>query len=231
MTMHIGIGPTVEIGINPTIEVEETFAITITKGIDPIIETEVDQETMGMEMTMHIGICPTVDIGINPTIEVEETFAITITKGIDPIIETEVDQETMGIEEAIIPKTIEEMIIDRTKETKVIGIGIEVKVRTVVGLGKCIEAIPETTSEIGHMTEVKVEIEREVKVGIETGPVVERKDKGQKQNLEIEIETGKEMVGPPQDLDLVPMLIPTGIDLDVIDVVRMIILQEIAPTC
>ena len=79
------------------------------------------------------------------------------------------------------------------------------------------------------MIEVKVEIEREVKVGIETGPVAERKDKGQEQNLEIEIETGKEMECPPQDLDLVPMLIPTGLDLDAIDVVSMIILQENAP--
>ena len=32
----------------------------------------------------------------------------------------------MVIEEAIIPKTIEEIIIDRTKVTKDIGIGIEV---------------------------------------------------------------------------------------------------------
>ena len=76
------------------------------------------------------------------------------------------------------------------------------------------------------MTEVKVKIETEVKVGIETGPVVERKDNGQEQNLEIEIETGREKVGPPQDLDLVPVLIQTGIDLDAIDVVSMITLQE-----
>ena len=100
----------------------------------------------------------------------------------------------------------------------------------MVGIGKGIEAIPEITSEIIHMTEVKVEIEREVKVRIETGPVVERKDKGQEKNLEIEIEIGKEMVGPLQDLDLAPMLIPTGIDLDAIDVVSMIILQENAPS-
>ena len=96
----------------------------------------------------------------------------------------------------------------------------------MVGLGKETEAIPEITSEIGHTTEVKVEIEIEVKVGKETGSVVERKDNGQEQNLEIEIETGKEKVDPPQDLDLVPVLIPTGIDLDAIDVVSMITLQE-----
>ena len=81
-------------------------------------------------MTMNIGIGPTVEIGINPTIEVEETFAITITEVIGPIIEIEVDQETIGmemvIEEAVIPKTIEEIIIERTKVIKGIGIEIEV---------------------------------------------------------------------------------------------------------
>ena len=74
------------------------------------------------------------------------------------------DQEIIGmemvIEETTIPKTIEEIITDRPKVTKGIGIGIEVQVRTVVGLGRDIEAIPEITSEMGHMTEVKVEIER-----------------------------------------------------------------------
>ena len=88
----------------------------------------------------------------------------TITEVLGPIIETEVDQEIIGIEmgiEETIPKTIEEIIIDRTIGTKHIGIGIEVQVRTVAGLGRDIEAIPEITSEIGHMTEVKVEIERE----------------------------------------------------------------------
>ena len=75
------------------------------------------------------------------------------------------------------------------------------------------------------MTEVKVEIEGE-KIEIEIDPIVERKDKGQEQNLEIEIETGKEKIGPLQDLDLVLVLIPTGIDVDAIDVVSMITLQE-----
>ena len=65
-----------------------------------------------------------------------------------------------------------------------------------------------------------------MKVEIETDLVVERKDKDQEQNLEIETEAGKEKVGPLQDLDLVLMSIQTGIDLDVIDVVSMIILQE-----
>ena len=81
-------------------------------------------------MTMNIEIGPTVKIEINPTIEVEETFAITITAVIGPIIEIEVDQETIGmemvIEEPVIPKTIEEIIKDRTKVTKDIGIRIEV---------------------------------------------------------------------------------------------------------
>ena len=179
------------------------------------------------KITMNIEIGPTAKIEINPTTEVEETFT-TIT-GYRPNYRNRSGSRNyrweMFIEETAIPKTIEEIIIDRIMVIKGIGIGIEVQVRTAVGLGRDIEAIPEITSEIGHMTEVKVEIERE-KLGIETGLVVERKDKGQEQNLEIEIETGKEKIGPLQDLDLVPMLIPTGIDLDAMDVVSMIILQE-----
>ena len=66
----------------------------------------------------------------------------------------------MVIGETTIPKTIEVIIKERTIVTKGIEIGIEAQVRTMVGLGKDIEAIPEITSEIGHMTEVKVEIER-----------------------------------------------------------------------
>ena len=66
----------------------------------------------------------------------------------------------------------------------------------------------------------------EVKAGIEIGLAVERKDKGPEQNLETETEK----VDPLQDLDLVPMLIQIGIDLDAIDVVNMIILQENALT-
>ena len=79
------------------------------------------------------------------------------------------------------------------------------------------------------MIEVKTEIEKE-RVEIEKDPVVERKDKGQEQNLEIEIEAGKEKVGPLQDLDLVLMSIPTGIDLDAKDVVSVTTLQENALT-
>ena len=71
------------------------------------------------------------------------------------------DQGIIGMEmiteETTIPKTIEEIIIDRTMVTK--GIGIDVQVMNMIGLGRDIEAIPEITSEIGHMTEVKVEIE------------------------------------------------------------------------
>ena len=100
---------------------------------------------------MNIEIGPTAKIKINPTTEVDETFT-TITEAIGPIIETEVDQGITGmemvIEETIIPKAIEEIIIDRTMVTKGIGIGIEVQVRTSVGLGRDIEAIPEITSEI-----------------------------------------------------------------------------------
>ena len=66
----------------------------------------------------------------------------------------------------------------------------------------------------------------EVKVGTEIGLAVERKDKGPEQNLETEIEKK----GLLQDLDLVPMLIPTGTDLDALNVVNMIILQENALT-
>ena len=120
----------------------------------------------------------------------------------------------MAIEEITIPKTIEETIINKTMVTKGTGIGIEVQVETAVGLGKDIEVTLEITSEIGHMTEVKE--------GIEIGLAVEMKDKGPEQNLETETEK----VGPLQDLDLIPMLIQTGIDLDAIDVVNMIILQE-----
>ena len=130
---------------------------------------------------MNTEIDPTAEIEISPITEVEETFT-TITEVIGPTIETQVDREIIGMEmvigEITIPKTIEEIIIDRTIVTKGIGIGIEAQVSIVVGLGKDIEAIPEVTSEIGHTREVKVEIERE-KVEIETGPVVERKDKGQ----------------------------------------------------
>ena len=175
---------------------------------------------------MNTEIGPTAKIEINPITELEETLT-TITEVIGPIIETEVDQEIIGMEmvigETTIPKTTEEIIIDRTMQTKGIGIGIEAKVRTTVGLGRDIEAIPEITLEKGHMTEVKVEIEE---IEIETDPIVQGKGKGQEQNLEIEIETGKEKVGPLQDLDLVLMLIPTGIDLDAIDIVSMITLQE-----
>ena len=74
----------------------------------------------------------------------------------------------------------------------------------------------EMATEIGHMTEVKA--------GIEIGLAVERKDKGPEQNPEAEIEK----IGLLQDLDLVPMLIQTGIDLEVLDVMNMTILQESA---
>ena len=128
---------------------------------------------------MSIEIGPIVNTEINPTVEVEETFN-TMTEVIGPIIETEVDQEIMGmaivIEGAIIPKAIEQIIIDKTMVTKGTEIGTDVQVRTMVGQSRGIEATPEITPEIGHMTEVKADIERE-RVETETDPVVERKDK------------------------------------------------------
>ena len=166
------------------------------------------------KIAMDTGIGPTFEIEISLTIEVEETF--TKKEIIGPIIELEVDQEIMGMEmvtEGITGhKIIEETITDQTVVSK--GIGIEAQVKTTVGLGKDIEAIPGITSEIGHTTEVKV--------GIEIGLAVERKDKGPEQNPETEIEK----IGLLQDLDLVPMLIQPGRDLDVLDVVNMTILQE-----
>ena len=84
----------------------------------------------------------------------------------------------------------------------------------MVGLDKDIEVTPEITLGIGPTTEVKV--------GIEIGLAVEMKDKGPEQNPETGIEKG----GPLQDLDLVPMLIQTGIGLDAFSVVNMTILQE-----
>ena len=111
------------------------------------------------------------DIGISLTTEVEQTF--TKTEIIGPIIELGVDQEIMCMEmvtEGITDhKNIEETITDKNVVTK--GIEIEAQVKTVVGLGKDIEAIPVTTSEIGHVTEVKV--------GIEIGLAVERRTKVQ----------------------------------------------------
>ena len=166
------------------------------------------------KITMDTGIGPTVEIEINLAIDIEKIFSVT--EVIGPIIELRVDQETMGMEmvteEITVHKIIEETVIDKTVVTK--GIGIEDQVKTAVGLGKDIEAITETTSEIGHMTGVKV--------GREIGLTVERNDKGPEQNLGTEIEK----VGLLQDLDLVPMLIQTWIDLDALDVVNKTILQE-----
>ena len=56
--------------------------------------------------------------------------------------------------------------------------------------------------------------------------VVERIDKDQEQNPEIETEAENRKVGPLQDLDLVHMSTQTEIDLDAIDVVSMANLQE-----
>ena len=78
--------------------------------------------------TMSIEIGPIVKIGTNP-IGVEEIFSTT-TELIGPTIGIEVDQGIIGMEqvtrEAIMPKTIEEIIIDRTMVIKGTGIEIEV---------------------------------------------------------------------------------------------------------
>ena len=80
------------------------------------------------KVTMNIETGPIVEIGINP-IGVEEVFN-TITEVIGPTIGIEVDQGFMGMEiaigEAIIPKTIEGIIIDRTMVIKGTEIGSEV---------------------------------------------------------------------------------------------------------
>ena len=68
------------------------------------------------------------------------------------------------------------------------GIGIEAQVKTMVGLGKDIEAMLEITIGTSPITEVNVEIETDQAVGM--------KDKGPVQNPE----TGMEKIGPLQDL-------------------------------
>ena len=77
---------------------------------------------------MSIETGPIVEIGTNP-IGVEE-ISSTITDVIGPTIGIEVDQGIIGMEiatgEAIMPKTIEGIIIDRIMAIKDIGIGTEV---------------------------------------------------------------------------------------------------------
>ena len=77
---------------------------------------------------MNIEIGPLVKIGTNP-LEVEEISSI-ITEDIGPTIGIEVDQGITDMEivtgEAIMPKTMEEIIIDRTMVIKGTGIEIEV---------------------------------------------------------------------------------------------------------
>ena len=75
---------------------------------------------------MSIEIGPIVKIGTNSI----EVISSTITEVIDPTIGIEVDQGIMDMEiitgGAIMPKTIEEIIIDRTMVIKGTGIEIEV---------------------------------------------------------------------------------------------------------
>ena len=77
---------------------------------------------------MNIETGPIVEIGANPT-GVEE-ISSTITEVIGPTIGIEVDQGIIGMEivtgEAIMAKTIEGIIIDRTMAIKDIEIGTEV---------------------------------------------------------------------------------------------------------
>ena len=77
---------------------------------------------------MNIETGPIVKIGIN-LIGVEEIFN-TITEVIGPTIGIELDQGIVGMEiaigEAIMPKTIEGIIIDRTMIIKDTEIGTEV---------------------------------------------------------------------------------------------------------
>ena len=130
---------------------------------------------------------------------IEEEETINITEIIDPIIEEGVGQEmVMGMEmateemiEMTVDQIIEETIIDKTVETK--GVGIEAPVKTMVGLGQDIEATLDITIGISATTEVKVEIEIDL--------AVEMKDKGPGQNPE----TGIEKIGPLQGLDPVLM--------------------------
>ena len=122
------------------------------------------------------------------------------------------EMDTEGMIDMTVDQIIEETIIDKTAETK--GTGIETQVKTAIGLGPDIEIIPGTALGMGPTTETKV--------GIETNQAVEMQGKGSEQFQEIWIEK----IGPLQGLDLAPMLTQTGIDLDALDVVNMIILQE-----
>ena len=79
------------------------------------------------------GVDPLVETAINITMEEEEVIIITI-EITGPTTEVEICQE-MGMEMGeIMDKTIEEIIMDRIMVTK--GIETEVKVKTVVDLGK-----------------------------------------------------------------------------------------------
>ena len=101
------------------------------------------------------------------------------------------EMATEGIIDMTVDHIMEETIIDKTVETK--GIGIEAQVKTAVGLGQDIEAILEITRGTSPTTRVKVEIEIDL--------AVKMKDKGPGQNPEIEIEK----IGPLQGQDPVPL--------------------------
>ena len=78
---------------------------------------------------MSIEIGPIVEIGTNP-LEVGEISTTIIREVIGPTIEIEVNQGIIGMEiftgEAIMPKIIEEITIDRIMVIKGTGIEIEV---------------------------------------------------------------------------------------------------------
>ena len=121
------------------------------------------------------------EIEVNPIIEEEETF--TIIEIIDLTIELEVSLEmVMGMEMATdgmvdmtVDQIIEETIIDKTAETK--SIGIEAQVKTAVGPGQNIEIIQGTTIGMDPTTEIKI--------GIEIGQAVEMMNKELEQLQEI----------------------------------------------
>ena len=96
--------------------------------IDPQYIGIVVEDAHKDKATMNIETGPIVKIGTNP-IGVEE-ISSRITEVIGPTIGIEVDQGIIGMEivtrEAIMPKTIGEIIIDRTMAIKDIEIGTEV---------------------------------------------------------------------------------------------------------
>ena len=91
------------------------------------------------------------------------------------------EMATEGMIDMTVDQIMEETVIDKTVETK--GLGIEAQIKTAVGLGQDIEAILEIIIGTSLTMEVKVEIEIDL--------AVEMKDKGPGQNPEIRIEENR----------------------------------------